>query len=88
MSTPTPDPSLATRPARSPGRRLVVGVLLVLAAGFALRLLQNGYHWMAGHGSAENNYRALTAWCAFYLVVCAGGGLLVHRLPRDDERPE
>jgi H+/Cl- antiporter ClcA len=70
---------------KSPGRRALVGGFLLLAVGFALRFCQNAYHWLAGHGTAETNYKALTAWCLVYLLVCGGAAWIVHRLPSGDD---
>ncbi len=83
----SPQPNAAEKTvSRNPVRRAVTGFLLLLAAGFLLRLIENAYHWLAGHSSAAANYKALTAWCLIYLVVCGGLAWLSHRLPAGEDR--
>ncbi len=88
MPNPSPQQESKAPGAKSIGRRVVVGGFLLLAAGFGLRLCQYAYHWLAGHGTADTNYKALTAWCLVYLLVCGGVAWIVHRLPAGEDAVE
>lgn len=80
----SPDTS-SGRPPRSAGRWAVVGLFMLLAAGFVLRLVQNGYHWFRGTVSPDVNYKALTVWCLIYAVVCAGIAAFAYWLPAEGD---
>jgi hypothetical protein len=89
MSSPSaPQEVSPRRPARSAGRWAVIGVFLLLAAGFLFRLIQNAYFWLSGRTLAEMNYKVLTVWCLVYVVVCSGVAAAAYWLPgEDDDNP-
>lgn len=87
-SSATPSGTAPAKPARSAGRWAVIGFFALLAVGFLLRLLQNGYHWLGGHSTADVNYKVLTVWCLIYLVVCGGIAAFAYWLPSEEDTPE
>jgi H+/Cl- antiporter ClcA len=66
----------------------VIGFFGLLTLGFLFRFLQNGYHWLGGHSTADVNYKALTVWCLVYVVVCSGIAAFAYWLPAEDDTAE
>lgn len=66
-------------------RKIITVVFALLAVAFFARLVQYGYKWLSHAPSQDLNYKALTAWCAVYVVVCAAVSWGVSRLPKEDD---
>lgn len=65
-------------------RKIVAVVFGLLSLVFLARLAQYGYKWLSHASSPDLNYKALTAWCAIYVVVCAAIAWAAIKLPKDE----
>lgn len=69
-------------------RKIVVTVFSLLALAFLFRFAQNGYKWLSHASSPDVNYKAMTIWCAIYVVVCAAIAWVTVRLPKEETETE
>ncbi|HEU5077914.1 MAG TPA: hypothetical protein VFT72_01800 [Opitutaceae bacterium] len=66
-------------------RKIVIVVFSLLSAAFLFRFVQFGYKWLSGASSPEFNYKALTAWSAVYVVVCAAVAWTTAKLGKSED---
>jgi TRAP-type C4-dicarboxylate transport system permease small subunit len=69
-------------------RKAVALLFALLSVAFLVRGIQFGYKWLSGAVEGDANFKALTAWSAVYVVVCAGLAWLVSRLQSEEESIE
>ena len=69
-------------------RKIVAVVFSLLSLAFLGRFAQYGYKWLSHATSPDLNYKALTAWCAVYVIVCAAIAWAAIKLPKDDASEE
>lgn len=67
-------------------QKVLVLLFSLLAVAFFARFVQYAYKWLS-HASAspEVNYKALTAWCAVYILVCAGIAWAISKYPKNGD---
>lgn len=65
-------------------RKIVAVVFGLLSLAFFGRFVQYAYKWLSHAVSQDLNYKALTAWCAVYVVVCAAIAWAAIKLPKDE----